>query len=167
GQHETAAPYLREASDLAEKWLGPDNPATLTLMANRAGLEARLGDPARAAEIYRAVVDARASLLGESAHDTLTARHGLYNSLNLAGRHAEAADGFAALVADAEDSLGEDHWLAAQAHLSLATALRDSGDPLPAPPRAARAHARFLALFGPDLPRTQSAAALESELAAK
>ncbi len=167
GQHETAAPYLREASDLAEKWLGPDNPATLTLMANRAGLEARLGDPARAAEIYRAVVDARASLLGESAHDTLTARHGLYNSLNLAGRHAEAADGFAALVADAEASLGEDHWLAAQAHLSLATALRDSGDPLAALPHAARAHARFLALFGPDHPRTRSAAALESELAAK
>ena len=167
GRHDTAAPYLREASALAERWLGPDNPATLTLMANLAGLEARLGDPARAAEIYRAVADARTSLLGTDAHDTLTARHGLYNSLNLAGRHADAAAGFASLLADTEASLGEDHWLAAQARLSLATALRDAGDPISALPHAARAHARFLALFGPDHPRTQSAAALKSELDAK
>jgi len=165
GQYEAAAPYLREATRLASDWLGPDNPATLTLVANQAGLEARLGDPASAAALYRTVVEARTSLLGPDAFDTLTARHGLCNAILLGGEPAEAAAAFASLAADVDRGLGEDHWLAAQVRLSLATALSESGDPAAAAPHAARAHERLLALFGPDHPRTKTAAALLAKLA--
>ena len=67
---------------------------------------------------------------------------------------------------DARRALGDEHWLTAQAGLSLATALARSGDHAAALSHAARAHARFLALYGPDHPRTRAAAALESELTA-
>src|SRR5262249_37289132 len=47
-----AEPYLHRAAELAAEWLGPENPDTLTIQANLAGLEAKLGDPLQGAAIY-------------------------------------------------------------------------------------------------------------------
>lgn len=127
GQYADAAPYLRRAADLASQEFGAENPVTLTIQANLAGLEARVGDPMRAAELYASVARAQTTLLGPNAFDTLAARYGHSNSNLLGGRSAEAVDGFEMLLPDVESALGARHWLTGQTHSSLAVALQRIG----------------------------------------
>jgi eukaryotic-like serine/threonine-protein kinase len=162
-----AVPYLRRASELAAQRLGPENPATLSIQGNLAGLEAEHGDAARAAELYDAVVKARVKVMGPDAEATLTARYGYWNALWHGKRFDEAAAGYQALLPDIERALGEKHWLATQTRSALARALCNAGRLGEALPYAQRATEEFMALYGPDHPRTKNAAGLLGEIEGK
>lgn len=166
-QPEAAAPYLRRAASLAADWLGPESPGTLTIQANLAGLEAKLGDPGRAAELYDAVVKARTRTLGPAAFDTLASRYGYWDCLRIAERYGEAAAGLAALLPEVEGSLGEKHWLATQTRATLARTLLDGGRAAEALPYAERAAGEFVALYGPDHARSRTTTALLESIRAR
>jgi tetratricopeptide (TPR) repeat protein len=151
-----AEPYLRRAAGLAETWIGPDNPATLTLQANLAGLESKLGDPAKGRQILERVVAVRTKLLGQDASDTLTARYAFWDTYRFEKRYREAAAGYLPLLADIERALGAKHWLATQTRAMLGTILLADGRAAEALPYAERATEEFLALYGPDHPRTRN-----------
>ncbi len=165
-EYDAAAPYLREAARLAETWLGADSPTTWTLLANQAGLEARIGDPIAAAETYRIVAEKRAEALGTDAFDTLAAEHGRWNAVLLAGDAAAAIDGFVRLVDAAVRSLGEEHWFTAQSTLSLARAFDQLGDSAAALRHAQSASAVLERTLGPDHARTIAATELLQRLSA-
>jgi tetratricopeptide (TPR) repeat protein len=156
-RNEEAAPYLRRAAEIAGETLGPDHPDTLAIQGNLAGLESDLGETERAMETFLHVIERRTALLGSTAASTLTARYGYWNAMWKARRFDEASAGFAELLTDVNVGLGEDHWLSAQTSMSLARALLDAGRVNEALPYAERAHARLLALFGADHPRTITA----------
>jgi hypothetical protein len=143
--------------------LGPDHAGTPTIQGNLAALQAELGETETAIELARHVAERRTELLGGAALDTLTSRHGYWNALQLAKRHAEAARGFEELLHDIDRSLGEDHWLSAVTSVSLARALIDAGEPSRAPSHARRAAARLRALYGSDHRRTRTAETLVDE----
>jgi serine/threonine protein kinase len=162
-----AAPYLRRAADLATDFLGADNPDTLTIQANLAGLEAKLGDPMKAASIYDAIATARTKTLGPTAFDTLTARYGYFDALRIAGRYDEAAAGLSPLIGDIGRALSEQHWLAAQTRATLARTLFDSGKAQEALPYAQAAADQFLKLYGPDHGRTRNTTELLNSIKAR
>lgn len=162
-----AAPYLRKAAAYAADWLGDESPATLTIKTNLAGLEAELGDPMRGAELYDSIVQARTKLVGPDAFDTYVARYGYWNSYRLAKKSTEAVAGFSQLLADiSRGSLGPDHWLANQSRVALARVHDDAGRPDLALPYARDAAQKFLAMYGPDNPRTRTATDLLKKLEA-
>jgi tetratricopeptide (TPR) repeat protein len=155
-----AEPYLRRAADLAESWIGAENPATLTLQANLAALESKLGDPAGARVILERVVAPRTRLLGQDASDTLTARYAYWDTFRFEKRYGEAAAGYMGLLSDMERSLGEKHWLATQTRAMIGTILLADGRAEDALPYAERAEGEFRALYGPKHPRTKNTAVL-------
>lgn len=159
-----AAPHLRVAADLAYESLGAEHPATLTIRGNLAGLEAKIGNPLRAAELYEEVVKVQASLFGADALSTLTARYGRWNALRLAGRPSEAAAGFGTLLEDMTRALGDPHWLTNQTRVTLARVLLDSGRAGEAMVHAERGLEHFLALYGPEHSRAQTASQLVDEI---
>ena len=167
GRHDEAGPYLRRADGIADAWLGPDSPVSLSIRANLAGLEARLGDPDRAIELFDRVIQVRTRLVGALAYDTMTARYGRANALLLARRPAEAIDPLRGLQADVTAGLGGEHWLLGQVLLALATAYRDL-DRLPEALEAGRDAAGLLErTLGADHPRSRSAVALLEGVAAR
>ncbi|HEV8112405.1 MAG TPA: serine/threonine-protein kinase [Planctomycetota bacterium] len=157
GREREAAPYLLKAGAMAADALGPDHPATLTIQANLASLEAKLGDPARAIELFEHVVAARTASIGAGATDTLIARHGYLEAVRAQCRYDEAAAGFAELLADVERELGEDDPLAAQTSLSLAKARFDAGRVAEALAPAEWAAFRLESLYGGDHFRASAA----------
>jgi serine/threonine protein kinase len=159
-----AEPYLARASEIAGRWLGPDNPATLSIQANLAGLEGKLGDPARGLTLYSTVIASRMRLLGPDAPDTLMGRYGYADTLWHAGRHDDAAAAYRALLADEARALGETHWLTIQTRASLARALFDGGHAAEARPLADQATSQFLALYGPDHQRTRTTRTLLDQI---
>jgi len=165
-QDSDAAPYVRRAADLARQCLGPENPATLTIRANLAGLEVELGDPLRGAEMYDEVVNARTRILGPDASDTISARYGYWNALWHGKKFEQAASGLRLLLDDAARALGDDHGLTIQTRVMLAHALLNAGRPLDAMPLAQRATQQLLAIHGPDDKRTTAAAQLIRDIEA-
>jgi tetratricopeptide (TPR) repeat protein len=158
--------YLTRAADIAGRWLGPDNTATLSIEANLAGLEGKIGDPAKGLALYDTVIASRTRLLGPDASDTLTARYGYADTLWHAKRHEDAAASYRALLADVARVLGDTHWLTIQTRASLARALFDGGHVAEATPLAEQAAAQFVALYGPDHARTRTTRALVEQIAA-
>ena len=158
-----ASPHLAKAAELASDWLGPEDPTTLTILINLASLQAQLGEPAAAAQVFERVVRARETLLGPDAFDTLVTRHGLYTAVLATGDAARAAESFAALLDDCRTVLG-DHWLTAAAHVSCASALRAQGRADEALPHAEAAADLFTRLLGPDHSRTTTASQMAREL---
>jgi hypothetical protein len=94
--------------------------------------------------------------MGQDASDTLTARYAYWDTFRFEKRYDEAAAGYAPLLADIERALGDKHWLATQTRAMLGTVLLAAGRPAEALPYAERAAAEFLALYGPDHPRTRN-----------
>ena len=165
-RHEDAAPYLRRADGIADAWLGSDSPVSLSIRATLAGLEARLGDPDRAIELFDRVIEIRERQVGPLAYDTITARYGRCNAMILAGRPAEAVEPLVGLRSDVTASLGGEHWLLGQVVLALATAYRDL-DRLPEALEAGREAAGVLQRsLGAEHPRSSSAVALLEAVAA-
>ncbi len=171
GDNGTAAPYLRRAVELAREVLGDAHPDTHTIEANLAGLEADIGDPLHAAELYRDLARRRREVSGRDDQDVLSASYGEFNALWKAKRHTDAAAGFESLIARMEEALAPGHWLTAHTRVSLARALRDSGRASDALPHAERGLSELLDALGPDHARTQSAGKLveklQSELAGR
>lgn len=163
-REQDAAPHLRVAADLAYEALGAEHPATLTIRANLAGLEAKIGNPLRAAELYEEIVKVQESVFGADALSTLTARYGRWNALRLADRPAEAAAGFAGLLVDMARVLGDAHWLTNQTRVTLARVLLDSGRAGEAIGHAERGLEHLLALYGPEHSRAQTASQLVEEI---
>jgi tetratricopeptide (TPR) repeat protein len=159
-----AEPYLRRAVELASEWLGPESDDTLTIKANLASLEAKLGDPLEGAAVYETLIDARTRQLGPDALGTLTARYGYWDCLWLAREFDEAAEGYTALLPDMVRALGETHWLTIQTRASLAHALRDGGHPDQALLWAKLAAEQFEALYGRSHARTINAVELFNQL---
>jgi len=160
-----AAPYLRRAAELAKQHLSMNNPATLTIMANLAALEAELGDADRALSLYQEIIATQTALIGAAAPDTLTSRYGYCNALWQAKRFEDAVNAYTALLPDSVATHSEKHWLTAQIHVSLARALLDAGRPAEALPHAEQGLTQFRAVFDdPNHTRTRSAIELEAKL---
>ena len=132
-----------------------------------AGLEAKLGDPQRAAEMNDKVVKARTRLIGPDAAGTLTARYGYWDSLRIAKRFDDAAAGLSGLLADISRALGDKHWLATQTRATLARTLFDGGHAAEALPYAREAAAQFEALYGPDHARTRNTTVLRDQIVSR
>jgi tetratricopeptide (TPR) repeat protein len=165
GRDREAEPYLTRAADLADEMLGADHPATLIIQGNLAALQAELGDVEAAIELSRRVVAGQTQLYGATAYDTLAARHGYWDAVQLAGRHGEASRGFEGLLADCEASLGPDHWLSAATAASLASALFDEGRADEASLHAERAEQRLRALYPADHHRVKAVEVLAADIA--
>jgi tetratricopeptide (TPR) repeat protein len=159
-RHAEASPHLEKAASMAAGWFGPDDPTTLTILANAASLRSKLGDTAGAVGAFERIVAARTALMGPEAYDTLIARHGLWSAHLAGGDAARAEDGFTELFGACERGLGSEHWLTGATLLSRARAREGLGRADDARADAARAHALFLALLGADHPRTRAAAEL-------
>jgi tetratricopeptide (TPR) repeat protein len=164
GDNHTAAPYLRRAVELAREVLGDAHHDTHTIEGNLAGLEADIGDPLHAADLYRDLALRRREFSGRDDQDVLSACFGEFNALWKAKRHVEAAAGFEALIGRMETALAPGHWLTAQTRISLACAQRDAGRIADALPHAVRGLSELLAALGPDHARTQSAEKLVETL---
>ncbi len=163
-RYADASPHLEQAASMAADWFGPDDPTTLTILANVASLRSKLGDTAGAAEAFERIVAARTALMGPEVYDTLIARHGLW-SAHLAGGDAAAAEaGFTDLLAGCERGVGPDHWLTGATLISRAKARQALGRLPEARDDAVRGRDLFTALLGPDHARTTTAAALMAEL---
>jgi len=155
--NEMARPYLEKAADMARGFLGEEHPATLSIEANLAGLEAESGNTQKALDLLNNVIAIRTRLLGPDAHDTFTARYAYWNAMWHGGRLDEAAVGYKGLLADLVRALGDDHWLAAQTRAALALALLNGGRVDEALPYAEKAVSQFTSLYGPDHARTKNA----------
>jgi len=162
-----AAPYLRRAAELAAKWLTEDNPDRWTLQGNLASLEAELGNPELGAKIYEDVIKARTRVMGPDSYDAMSARYGYWNCLWIGKRFDEAAAGYKALLPEVSRALGDTNWLTIQTRSSLARALVDGGKPEEALPYAELAATQFLALHGPDHPRTKNTTLMLNAIRAK
>lgn len=159
-----AAAYLRRAESLARELLEPDDPGSLTIRGNLAGLETRLGNPRRGEELYREVVEARTRLVGADAPDTLSARYGVANSLYKYDQLDAAIAEHTAILADSIRVNGPTHWFTAQTRYSLALALKHARRPEEAIEHARLASEQFTALYGTDHERSKTAIELYAEL---
>ncbi|RMH23632.1 MAG: hypothetical protein D6693_11175 [Planctomycetota bacterium] len=163
-RYADASPHLEKAASMAADWFGPDDPTTLTILANVASLRSKLGDSAGAIDAFERIVAARTTLMGPEVYDTLIARHGLW-SAHLAGADAAGAEaGFTDLLGACERGLGSDHWLTGATLVSRAKARQALGRLPEARRDAERGRDLFMALLGPDHARTNTAAALVAEL---
>lgn len=162
-----AVPYLRRAAELASKWFVEDDPNRWTLQGNLASLEAEVGDPLVAAKLFEDVIQARTRILGPDSHDTMSARFGYWNALWIAKKFDDAASGYAALLPECARALGDKHWLTIQTRASLARTLHDGGRTEEALPYAQQAAAEFLALYGPDHPRTRTSTMMLADIEKK
>jgi eukaryotic-like serine/threonine-protein kinase len=156
-ENEAAEPYLQRSADLAKDFLGPEDPSTLSIIANLAGLQAELGDTQEALDLLAGVIEVRTRLLGTNAYTTLTSRFAYWNAMWHGRRFDEAAEGYLAFLPDAAGALGEDHWFVVQTRAALALALLDAGRVPEALPYAEQAAAQFTALYGADHARTRNA----------
>ena len=154
GRDTEAVPYLRRAAELTDEVLGDDHPGAVSIRLNLAGLEAEFGDPLEAARLYDEVVRYRTELLGPSAEGTIAARHGYWDSLLAAGELDPVVAGLDDLLADAEQSLGPNHWLTAQTMTTLAVTLQRRGELETALGLAEEAERRMGAAFGTGHART-------------
>ncbi len=159
-----AAAYLRRAEALARELLEPDDPGSLTIRGNLAGLETRLGNPRRGEELYREVVEARTRLVGADAPDTLSARYGVANSLYKYDQLDAAIAEHTAILADSIRVNGPTHWFTAQTRYALALALKHARRPEEALEHARLAAEQFTALYGTDHERSKTAIELHAEL---
>jgi tetratricopeptide (TPR) repeat protein len=160
-----AKPHLEAAAVLASKLFVADHPAVLQIQSNLAGLEADLGNPEHAATLYADVAARLTARVGADAEATLAARHGQWTALGRAKRHAEAAAGFATLLADVARALPA-HLLVTKTRQSLAVALRDGGDPSAALPHAEQAAREFTTQLGAEHPRVLAATKLVQDIRA-
>jgi len=156
GRDAEAVPYLRRATVLTNEVLGPDHPAAVSIRLNLAGLEAEFGEPLEAAKLYDEVVRYRTELLGPSAEGTIAARHGYWDSILAAGEHERVAAGLDQLLADAEQSLGPNHWLTAQTMTTLAVTWQRLGQLEAALDLAKEAERRMQVAFGAEHARTET-----------
>ena len=156
--NDKARPYLEKAASLALGFLGEEHPATLSIEANLAGLEAESGNTQKALDLLSNVIAIRTRLLGPDAHDTFTARYAYWNASWHGRRYDGAAEGYKSLLSDLVRALGDDHWLATQTRAALALALLDAGRAEEALPYAEKAVGQFTALYGPEHARTKNAA---------
>lgn len=161
-----AAEYLRRAEALVGDLLEPDDPGALTIRGNLAGLETRLGNPGRGAELYREVVEVRTRQVGADAPDTLVARYGVANALFKDNQFEAAIADHSAILADSIRVNGPTHWFTAQTRYSLALALKHARRPEEAVDHARLAAEQFTALYGTDHERSKTAISLYAELTA-
>lgn len=124
-----AEAMLRQNLTLASKHLGADDPDTLAIMNNLAGVLRTQGDLAGACQLEKLVWSIRREKMGEDHPDTLAATNNLANSLIALGHLADARALLEQLWAVGRRVLGGDgHPIVLTAMSNLATTLHDLGD---------------------------------------
>ncbi|MBD0692984.1 tetratricopeptide repeat protein [Streptomyces sp. CBMA123] len=93
----------------AIRMLGPDDPETLAVYGNHAGVVGAGGDHAWAVQLYEDLVDRCEQVLGPNHRESLVARNGHALNLGNLGRHAEAAKLLEPLIDDCARELGPGH----------------------------------------------------------
>jgi non-specific serine/threonine protein kinase/serine/threonine-protein kinase len=153
---QEAAPYLRRASDLAAEWFRDDNPDRWVLQGNLASLEAELGNADRGVELYTAVIQNLARIMGPESRPVMSARHMRANALWIGRKFDDAAREFSTLLPEIARALGEEDWLTIQTRSSLARTLFDAGKFTEALPFAEQAAREFHDTLGEAHPRTRN-----------
>jgi PST family polysaccharide transporter len=109
GQLDTTSPLLDRASRIAQAYLDPNHPATLTTRSSQASLLGQTGRAEEAVKELDRLLGDRARVLGPDHPDTLTTRNDRAYWLGEAGRAEAAVKAFDRLLVDRARVLGPDH----------------------------------------------------------
>lgn len=155
GEWQLLDPLREAAAEYAEHQLGPDHPATLTALHNRAHVLSQLGNFAEAEVLYQRVSDARTAHpdLGPDHPDTLSTLNGLASSYSDREDYQAAAKLHKQVLEARERVLPEDHPHIATSLNNLAVSLKELGRYNQAGPyyrRALRLRERHLAEGDPE-----------------
>ncbi|KAI9150092.1 Nephrocystin-3 [Paramyrothecium foliicola] len=109
GVFEKAKDHLEMVKDVLLNSLGSANEKTTNAMLGLAGIHWGLGQPEKAIELQRTVVNGRTKILGATNIKTLQAMNQLGRSYWLHGMHQEALDIQEVTAACMKESIGPDH----------------------------------------------------------
>lgn len=157
GRSKEARDLLAESAMTMTAALGEQDPATLETRFMHSITLADLGAFDEAAEIQRDIIARRTETLGAESARVLTLRNSLAVSYLQARRFADAEIELKSVIPIAERVYGAEHWTTLGMITNLAGALRQQGSAekiAESGPWYRRAADGFLALYGPDHPRS-------------
>jgi WD40 repeat protein len=114
GKFSEAEQLYRQALEIYERVLGPENPDTLTVLNNLANTIRIKGDPITAEPIFRQVLNTREKVLGPNHHDTATTLNSLAVLLHNTGKYEDAEPLYRRALGICEKNLGNEHSLTIQ-----------------------------------------------------
>jgi tetratricopeptide (TPR) repeat protein/DNA-binding MarR family transcriptional regulator len=154
GHYSHASKVLEQSLALAERFLGPDHPRSLTSRSNLAVAYRNEGRVNEAIVLHEATLAARQRVLGPDHPDTLRSRNNLGFTYEKAGRVDDAIVLHEATLATRERLFGADHPYTLTSRSNLGVAYRDAGRV----DEAIALHKATLAarerVLGPDHPHT-------------
>lgn len=113
GRLEEAETMQRRVAEAQSELLGLRHPVTLRTLANHADTLARIGRTEESLAQFDATIAAQTELFGATHYNTLHSRAMRADAL-LTSNHPNAAKQFEAVLRDVHDTLGADHFLAAE-----------------------------------------------------
>lgn len=109
GLQAEALAFWERLLPTAVERLGEEHPDALTIRNNLYWAAGRSGDPGRALDGFRELLEVRRRVLGDDDQNTLATRHALAVWRDECGDHDGAVATLRALVTDYERVLGDDH----------------------------------------------------------
>ncbi len=109
GLASDATDVLERTADLAQRWLAPDHPDTLSSLSNLAAAQREAGDLDGARELQQRVLVERERVLGPDHPDTLISLDNLAGTLRMLGDLDGAREMQQRVLVERERVLGPDH----------------------------------------------------------
>ncbi|MFE1903300.1 tetratricopeptide repeat protein, partial [Streptomyces gardneri] len=109
GDYQAALSLAHVTAEAAERWLGPDDPATLRVRHREAASLFRLGRFEESEALHRQVLDARERVLGPEHSETLASRQDIHEPLSQLQRTEECIATLRATAEIRSRVLGEHH----------------------------------------------------------
>ena len=154
GRFGGAEPLYRRALEGLERVLGMENPDTLMIVNNLAGLLDSKGDYAGAETLCRQALEGKERVLGKDHPDTLTSLNNLASLLKSKGDYTGAEPLYRRALEGYERELGKDHPDTLTSLNYLASLLHSKGDYAGAEPLCLRALEGLERVLGKNHPDT-------------
>jgi tetratricopeptide (TPR) repeat protein/ribosomal protein S27E len=123
-----AARVLKQASELREKGLGRENPATLISMENYAYALTKVGRLSESTELYKAILEVKKKTRGPNHAATLGTMTSVASNYRQMHRAPEAIEMLNGLLAEQQRTFGGDNATTQVVKLTLADCYRDTGE---------------------------------------
>ncbi len=154
GDYRQAVSHLEQAYALTRRSWSEDDPESLAILNNLAGLHQATGRYAEAEPLYQRALKARERVLGPEHPDTLTSVNNLAGLYQATGRYAEAEPLYLRALEASDRVLGPEHPDTLTSANNLAGLYRATGRYAEAEPLYQRALEAFERVLGPEHPDT-------------